>query len=134
MIDGEEKEGGRWYREKHGYLSIPLYVREGGIIAMGAHDDGPVYGYDDGTMLLVYALADGAEASTCIYDTENVNAVTVSVKRRGKRYEAAVSGGKNMKVALMNTGEPKTADCAYEMDGRNVVLVVPESGKLAVEF
>lgn len=134
LIDGEEKEGGRWYREKHGYLSIPLFVREGSIIAMGEHDDGPVYGYDDGTTLQVYALADGAEASTCIYDTENVKAVTVSVKRRGNRYEAVVSGGRNLKVALMNTGEPKTADCAYEMDGRNVVLAVPESGKLAVEF
>ncbi len=28
LLTGEEKEGGKWYREKHGYLSIPLYVKE----------------------------------------------------------------------------------------------------------
>ena len=39
LLSGDVKEGGRWYKEKHGYLSIPLYVREGSIVAMGARDD-----------------------------------------------------------------------------------------------
>ena len=29
LLTGEVKEGGKWYTEKHGYLSIPLYVKEG---------------------------------------------------------------------------------------------------------
>lgn len=33
LLSGDVKEGGRWYKEKHGYLSIPLYVREGSIVA-----------------------------------------------------------------------------------------------------
>jgi len=134
LIDQSEKEGGRWYREKHGYLSIPLYARAGSIVAMGACDGNAVYDYTDGTVLTVYALADGAEASTCIYDTENVKAVTASVKRSGNRYEAIVSGGKNLKVELVHAGTPKSADCAYETDGDNVIATVPESGRLCVEF
>ena len=27
LLTGEVKEGGKWYTEKHGYLSIPLYVK-----------------------------------------------------------------------------------------------------------
>lgn len=134
VISGEEKEGGRWYREKHGYLSIPLYAREGSILAMGAHDDNAVYDYADGATFRVYALADGREAQTVIYNADNEKAVTASVKRTGNRYEAAVSGGTDIKVMLVHTGEPKTADCAYEMDGDSVVVIVPQSGQFVLEF
>lgn len=134
VISGEEKEGGRWYREKHGYLSIPLYAREGSILAMGAHDDNAVYDYSDGATLRVYALADGREAQTVIYNADNEKAVTASVKRIGNRYEAAISGGTDIKVMLVHTGEPKMADCAYEMDGDSVVVSVPQSGQFVLEF
>ncbi|MBP3487583.1 MAG: alpha-xylosidase [Roseburia sp.] len=134
VISGEEKEGGRWYREKHGYLSIPLYAREGSILAMGAHDDNAVYDYAAGATLRVYALADGREAQTVIYNADNEKAVTASVKRTGNRYEAAISGGTDIKVMLVHTGEPKTADCAYEMDGDSVVVSVPQSGQFVLEF
>ena len=47
LLTGEVKEGGKWYAEKHGYLSIPLYVKEGSIVAMGARNDNAVYDYAD---------------------------------------------------------------------------------------
>ena len=61
FLTGEEREGGRWYREKHGYLSIPLYVRESSVVAVGACDDGPVYEYARDVTFRVYAPGDGEE-------------------------------------------------------------------------
>ena len=134
LLSGDVKEGGRWYKEKHGYLSIPLYVREGSIVAMGARDDNAVYDYADGTTFRVYALADGCEAQTTVYDTENREAVKAAVTHCGSRYEIQVSGGTEVKVALMHAGMPKTVSCAYEMDGDHAVIAVPKEGNVTVEF
>lgn len=134
LLSGEEKEGGRWYREKHGYLSIPLYVREGSIIAMGARSDNAVYDYTDGTTLRVYALGDGEEAQTSIYDTEGRESVKAMVRRTGGRYEITVSGGTRIKVALMHAGVPRDADCTCEMQDSHAVLTLPESGRAYAQF
>lgn len=134
LLSGDVKEGGRWYKEKHGYLSIPLYVREGSIVAMGARDDNAVYDYADGTTFQVYALVDGCEAQTTVYDTENREAVKAAVTHCGSGYEIQVSGGTDVKVALMHAGTPKTVSCAYEMEGDHVVIAVPKEGTVTVEF
>lgn len=134
LLSGEEKEGGRWYREKHGYLSIPLYVREGSIIAMGARSDNAVYDYTDGTTLRVYTLGDGEEVQTSIYDTEGRESVKAMVRRTGGRYEITVSGGTRIKVALMHAGVPRDADCTCEMQDSHAVLTLPESGRAYAQF
>ena len=134
LISGEVKEGGRWYREKHDYLSIPLYVRAGSIVAVGARDDGPVYDYEDGVSLRVYALGDGEEAFTCVYNKDARKVLTASVRRTGNRYEIRTDGGKDVTVVLVHAGDVTDAggaDC--RMDGADPVIRMPSSGKAAVE-
>lgn len=134
LLTGEVKQGGAWYREKHGYLSIPLYVREGSIIAVGARDDGPVYDYEDGVTLKVYALADGKEARTCVCNTAGEEAVSAVVRREGNGYEIEVSGGKNVKAVLVHAGEPaEVTGAKYRMDGDDLVIDVPADGKIVVK-
>ncbi len=105
LLTGEEKEGGKWYREKHGYLSIPLYVKAGSIIAMGGCDDSAVYDYADGTCLKVYALEDGQSAETVVYNTENEGVIQAKVTRIGDQYDIQVSGGTGVTVEIVNKEE-----------------------------
>ncbi len=102
LLTGEEKAGGRWYREKHGYLSIPLYVKAGSMIALGGRDDNAVYDYADGTCLKVYALEDGQSAETSVYNTENEEVIKAKVTRIGDQYDIQVSGGTNVTVEIVN--------------------------------
>lgn len=51
---GETVEGGRWLRETHDVHSLPLYVREGAVIPVGARADRPDYDYLDGLALEVF--------------------------------------------------------------------------------
>ncbi len=67
VLTGEVKEGGRWYREKHDYFSIPLYVREGSVVAIGDKDCGAVYDYAQDVRFQVYGLKDGQTAGTVVY-------------------------------------------------------------------
>ena len=48
FLSGEMVEGGRWLREQHGYLSLPLMVRPNTVLPVGANEDRPDYDYADG--------------------------------------------------------------------------------------
>ncbi|QHC57998.1 alpha-xylosidase [Rathayibacter sp. VKM Ac-2760] len=50
---------GEWRREVHGFDSLPLYVREGAVIPVGARSDVAEYDYVDGLELRVFPGADG---------------------------------------------------------------------------
>ena len=65
---GEVKTGGRWIKEKHGYLSIPIMVRQGSILPIGPRDDDPVYDYSDDVILKVYELQDNDPATRVVYN------------------------------------------------------------------
>ncbi len=59
LLTGERVEGGRWVRETHGFLSLPLYVRPGAVLPWGARADRPDYDYLDGLTLRVFAGGSG---------------------------------------------------------------------------
>lgn len=103
VLTGEEKAGGRWYQEKHGYCSIPLYARENSILALGSRDDDAVYDYGHGVTLKVYALEEGKTAKTVVYSTENEVVLTAAVTRQGNTYEVSVQSEKPCTVELVNT-------------------------------
>jgi alpha-D-xyloside xylohydrolase len=56
-LTGEQKSGPGWFREQHGYDSLPLYVREGAVLPVGAVDTIPDYDYLDGLTVEVYPTA-----------------------------------------------------------------------------
>lgn len=135
LLTGEVKEGGKWYTEKHGYLSIPLYVKEGSIVAMGARNDNAVYDYADGVTFRAYALKDGIKAETVVYGTENEKEASAGVVKNGTSYEITVESKKASKVALMNAGVPKQVNGAsYTQDGENVIVEFNGDGKAEVVF
>lgn len=57
-LDGkvDVREGGDWYQEQHDYLSIPLLLRPGHIVAIGNTDDNCEYAYESGTTYYVNAV------------------------------------------------------------------------------
>ncbi len=132
LLTGEVKEGGKWYREKHGYLSIPLYVRENSIIALGAHEDDPVYDYTDGVGLMVYAVKEGCAASTSVYSADNVRELKATVSRDQGTYYISVKADKPCKVVLVNVGSPRAVSCEYTLEGENVVLALEGSADVTV--
>lgn len=65
---GEVKSGGRFYEGKYDYFSLPLYVRENTLLAMGAVCDRPDYDYKEGTVIHLYELGEGSKASCTLVD------------------------------------------------------------------
>jgi len=92
LLTGEVKEGGRWYSGKYDYFSLPLYVKDGTILAMGKVDSRPDYDYTDGTTLRFYMSADGT-AQCVIPDTSGNDKLVVKASRKGDTITVELPGG-----------------------------------------
>ena len=77
------REGGRWYRESYDYFSLPVFVRENTLLAMGSNEKLPDYDYTQGLELHLYALADGAEAVCKIPDLSGQIMMRARAVRQG---------------------------------------------------
>ena len=131
FFTGEEKNGGEWITEKHDYLSIPLMVRENSIVIMGAHDDKPDYDYADGAEVRIYALQDGKEASSVVYDMKQNVDLTVSAKKDGGKISIHTEGNKPFSIRLVNVKAASANGAAVAIDG-NDTIVTPSSNDMEI--
>jgi alpha-D-xyloside xylohydrolase len=92
LLTGRVQEGPGWRREQHDFLSLPLMVRPGTILPLGAVDDRPDYDYADGVVFRVYELPDGGELTCDVSTTQRAEAVRLNVRHTGKRVIASLSG------------------------------------------
>jgi alpha-D-xyloside xylohydrolase len=94
LLTGEVQTGGRWHRARHDFLSLPLFVRPGTILPVGAVDDRPDYDYTAGTTFRVYELADGAALSRSVPTELGEPGIKLNVSRRGRTVVATLEGGR----------------------------------------
>ena len=111
FITGQVVEGGRWLREQHGYLTLPLLARPNSVIAVGAVDDRPDYDYAEGVELHVFEPADGVVIEVKVPDSLGKTAAQFEVRRdAGKLVVTALRAGKRW--ALVLRGQRYAADGA----------------------
>ncbi|MDO5538553.1 MAG: alpha-xylosidase [Eubacteriales bacterium] len=84
LLSGEVKEGGCWYKEKYDYFSLPLFVKENTLLAMGREDHRPDYDYEKLLKLRLYQPIRGMEAVCRIPKTDGSIANIIRTKRTGK--------------------------------------------------
>lgn len=114
-LTNERKIGGRWISESHGYLSIPLFVREGSILAIGAKDDSAVYEYGKEVLLKVYGIEEGRELHTIVYEESEsidtpVTSVSIKVYKKENAITIDVVSKLNYQVELMHVTNVKCAN------------------------
>ncbi|MBF4635011.1 alpha-xylosidase [Agreia pratensis] len=81
-FSGEVVQGGGWRTERHGFLSLPLYVRESAVLPIGGRTDRPDYDYLDGLELRVYPGLDG-ETSLTITNPDGAEATFTVTRSSG---------------------------------------------------
>ena len=66
LLDGSVVSGSRWISERHGFDSVPLRVRPGTVLPIGARDDRPDYEWAEDVTLACFELPDGYDAVTVV--------------------------------------------------------------------
>ena len=92
FLTGEVFEGGRWIKQRHDFLSLPLLARPNSIIAVGANDQRPDYDFADGVTFHIFELDDGASASAAVPTLEGGVAITVTARREGQWITVEATG------------------------------------------
>ena len=100
LLDGGKVEGGHWQTEIHDFMSLPLMVRPGTVLPLGAHDDRPDYDYLDGLELHVYQLADGESETVEIPDTKGNVAATFTVTMKDGQAQVETDSTKPYTVVV----------------------------------
>lgn len=125
FLTGERVSGGRWIKEKHGYLSIPLMVRPNSIIAVGSENTKPDYDFADNVTLNVYELQEGKSAEAEVINMAgqcelkvsaalNSNEITIKAEGSGKPWNVFLN-------AAHNIASVEGADLIVEEKGSRLV-------------
>jgi alpha-D-xyloside xylohydrolase len=92
LLRGVVIDGPRWIHEQHGFAGVPLLVRPGAVIAMGARDDRPDYDYAAGVTLRVYGPRDGAQVAVSVPTTTGDTGAVFAMTHRGRELRLQRTG------------------------------------------
>ena len=110
FLSGRKVAGGRWVREDHGYMSLPLMARPNSIVAVGKSSTEVDYDFAAGVALHLFELCDGAVAKAIVRNknagveldavaTRAGDAITVNASGTGKPYTLVLRGVERIKGA-----------------------------------
>ncbi|SDZ18953.1 alpha-D-xyloside xylohydrolase [Evansella caseinilytica] len=103
-LTNEVTEGGAWRKEKHDYLSVPLFVRPNTILAAGAEDARPDYDYAEKVELQMFALE--TTATAVVRNPEGTEELRVTAVKEGKEITVEAAGsGKPFSLVLRGVGQ-----------------------------
>lgn len=83
LLTGDVVAGPLWVTETCGFDSVPVYVRPGTVLPIGARDDVPDYAYHDGVTLRAYELSDGLVVTVDVPALDGGVAASFAVAREG---------------------------------------------------
>lgn len=99
LLTGEAVQGGAWRHETHGFMTLPLMVRQNAVIPIGARDDRPDYDYTDGITLHVFEPVDG-ELTLSIPDLRGKTAAVYTLHIKGDEVAVDTDSKKPYQMVL----------------------------------
>ncbi|MDR7273753.1 alpha-xylosidase [Catenuloplanes atrovinosus] len=119
---GETFTGPAWHRRTVGFGEVPVLVRPGTVLALGAVDDRPDYDYARGVTLALYELPDGADVTVSIPAVDGTEAARFTAVRTGDAITVTRVSGEPLpwRVRLGHAGTP--VELSAETTGHVVTL------------
>ena len=116
-------------------MSLPVYVRNNTLLALGSNDQRPDYAWHEGTAFQLFALEDGNEALCEVPGDDGAVIFTLKAKREGNTLHVVGSGeARGWTLCLRNVqqiGDVKGGTSAGSEWG---VVVSAESNTLTIEL
>ena len=136
LLSGERRVGGKWYKDTYDFMSLPVYVRENTLLAIGANEKTADYDYADGVQIQVYEVQDGKEVQCLVPDQKGQNALTVTALRKNGTLTLESAGkDQHMTYLLRNVEEAGEITGAASVEKTADGLVItPEKAKVIVTF
>jgi len=128
LLTGEKKDGGKWYKEKFDYFSLPLMARPGSIIPMGENKEKPDYDYANNVILYVFEPQEGKKIYCEVYNQERKVDLKVNLIKEKNIIKINVEkdSEKPYSILLFNINEAKNITGGKIERTEKGIKIVPE--------
>lgn len=126
LITGEKITGGNWRKEYHGYMSIPLLVRENTILPIGNNNSKPDYDYAGGVTFHIFELKEDTPASAVVFNTDGTAAVSLTATLKNSTIQINTSGAcKPWNICLRGVEKLSSIEGGSFSITKNGVEIIP---------
>lgn len=142
-LTGVIAEGGAWRKEKHGYLSIPLWARADSVIATGIGADGALekadYDFKGNLELKVFFLLSKAETRVCqagqevVWASFETSGMTFEkdaahedgdAPQKDRQIRGHVKGGRGCRVRLVGRRLKQIKGAEMRIEGQDTIITL----------
>jgi alpha-D-xyloside xylohydrolase len=134
---GATVSGPVWVNEVCGFDTVPVFVRPGTVLPIGARDDRPDYPYDEDVTLRVYEFADGDRTTVTVPGTTGEVAAAFEVARDGGTLTATrLEGTAAWRLLFVGLPDVSNADAGRPAPSSNgIEISVPaDTGQCFIEL
>jgi len=126
LFTSHEAQGSRWHKQQYDFLSLPVYVRDNTLLALGNNDQKPDYAWHEGTAFQLFNLEEGKEARCEVPAADGSVIFTLKVKREGNTLTVQGEGqAKDWTLCLRNISEVQSVQQGRSTAGEQGVVVAP---------
>lgn len=104
LLSGAVREGGAWQTEHYDFDSLPLFVKEGSILALGASETQTDYDYLEGLAVRLYQPQEG-KVQTTVVDSRGTLLLTLAMHKADGHVRFTVSGEHRGMDVILYDGE-----------------------------
>jgi alpha-D-xyloside xylohydrolase len=117
LLTGEAVAGAKWRKENYDFMSLPLFVRENSIVAIGNNNNVPDYDFANEVELKLFEILDGATVSRKVRNLQGETELEVTVTRTGSSVKVNATGvGKPFYVSCHGFGVIAAVQAAESTD------------------
>ncbi|HBA1097220.1 TPA: alpha-xylosidase [Escherichia coli] len=129
----DELDGSRWHKQQHSFLSLPVYVRDSTLLALGNNDQRPDYAWHEGTAFHLFNLQDGHEAVCEVPDADGSVIFTLKAARTGNTITVTGTGeAKNWTLCLRNIVKVNGLQGGSQAESEQGLVVTPQGNALTI--
>lgn len=130
LFTNHEAQGGRWHKQQHDFMSLPVYVRDNTLLALGNNDQKPDYAWHEGTQFQLFSLDEGREALCEVPTADGTVIFTLRVKREGNTLTVEGDGrATGWTLCLRNISSVQDVKQGQSAGSEQGVVVTPESAE-----
>lgn len=126
FITGKKYDGGRWIKEIHGYLSVPMMIKENSIIAVGAENNKPDYDYRKDVSLLAYELKEDTKANAKVLDMKCNEVLEVEVLKHENNITIEATGTDSSWTLILKdvVNVSSVNGATFEIEGNDTKILI----------
>ncbi|HDI6083063.1 TPA: alpha-xylosidase, partial [Escherichia coli] len=129
----DELDGSRWHKQQHSFLSLPIYVRDNTLLALGNNDQRPDYAWHEGTAFHLFNLQDGHEAVCEVPAADGSVIFTLKAARTGNTITVTGAGeAKNWTLCLRNVVKVNGLQGGSQAESEQGLVVTPQGNALTI--